>query len=81
VIFLFFEASILALWPTQPFIQWVAKGVLPGEPRPKHEADHIYPSTKVKNVGVISPIPYTSSRRAQGQLYLLYFPLQVYVFV
>jgi hypothetical protein len=53
---LFFTASRLALWPTQPPLQWV-----PGVKQLGCEADHLPPfSAEVKNDGSMSPLPHVS---------------------
>jgi hypothetical protein len=60
-IFLFSTASIPALGPNQPLIQWV-KGTLPrGVKRKGHEADHsAISSAEVKKVKAILPLPHMS---------------------
>jgi hypothetical protein len=47
-------ASLLALEPTQPPIQWVTKAISLGVKRPGRQADHSLPSSaKINNVGAI----------------------------
>jgi hypothetical protein len=59
--FLYITAYILALGPNQPSIQWVPRALSPEIKRPKCEADHSpVCNVKVKNGGVIPPLPHTS---------------------
>jgi hypothetical protein len=57
-IFLFTTASITALGPTQPPIQWVPGALNLGEKRPGREADHSPPSSaEVKNAWSYTSTP------------------------
>jgi hypothetical protein len=52
----------LALGLTQPPIQWVKGVISTGIKWLGHKTDHSYPSSdKVKNAGVIPPLPHTFS--------------------
>jgi hypothetical protein len=58
--FLFATASIPALWPTQPPIQWVPRDISPGINRPGREPDHSTQSgADDKNVWSYTFIPPT----------------------
>jgi hypothetical protein len=62
-IFLLSTASRLALGPTRPHRKWVP-GLFHGVKRQRREADHSPPpSTEVKNIEAISPLPHMSSWR------------------
>jgi hypothetical protein len=57
-IFLFSMLSRLLLWPTQLPIQWVRGALSPEVKRPRHEADHLPPTSyKVKNTWVHTSAP------------------------
>jgi hypothetical protein len=63
-VFLFSTASIPALGPTQPPIQWVLRAVSLGVKRPGREANHSLPSSaEVKNGGAILPLLHMFSWR------------------
>jgi hypothetical protein len=67
-IFLHSTASIPALEPTQPPIQW-----LPEVKRPKREADYSSPSNgEVKNGGAIPPIASRQTRAITRNVDILY---------
>jgi hypothetical protein len=68
-ILLFCTASILALRPTHPPIQWVPGALSPGVKWLRCEADHSPPSAEVKYVWCYTPPP------TRCQLYLLFFLL------
>jgi hypothetical protein len=60
--FVFSIASIPALRPTYPCIQWVPGPISPRVKRPKRETDKSSPfSAEVKNGGAIPPLPLMSS--------------------
>jgi hypothetical protein len=61
-IFPFSTASVPALGPTQPPIQWVPKALYQGIKRMRREADQSHPSSaEVKNGGAIPPLSHTYS--------------------
>jgi hypothetical protein len=63
-IFLFTTASIPALGPTQPPIQWVRGALFRGVKWPGREADYSAPSSaEVKNAWSYTSTPNTSSWR------------------
>jgi hypothetical protein len=59
--FLFSMSSRLALWPTQPPVQWYLVAFSLGLKLPVHEADHSLPtSAEVKKIWIYtSTPPYT----------------------
>jgi hypothetical protein len=80
-IFLFTTASRMVLGPTQPPIQWVPGALSLGVKQPRHKADHLPSSAKVKNAWNYTSTPqYTFmtwcsvKKKAQGQFYLLHSP-------
>jgi hypothetical protein len=67
--FLLSTMSRLALGPTQPPIQCIPGVISLGEKPPGHDTDHSPPSSKkIKNGGVIPPLPYVIM--AMVELYL-----------
>jgi hypothetical protein len=56
--FLLATQSRLALWPTQPPIQWVPRALTSLIKQPEHEADHSPPSSvNVKNAWSYTSTP------------------------
>jgi hypothetical protein len=54
--------SILAVWLTQPPLQWVLGAISPGVKQLVREADRSLPSgAEVKNGGAIPPFPHVCS--------------------